>query len=57
VLTASVVQVRRPLYRDALDRESRYRHHLAPLLAELSGISSNVCHAAPQGGAAAREAA
>lgn len=38
--TASTIQVRQPLYRDALDRWRQYRHHLAPLINELSGGGS-----------------
>ncbi|HUC48617.1 MAG TPA: tetratricopeptide repeat protein [Xanthobacteraceae bacterium] len=41
VHTASTVQVRQPLYRDALDRWRSYRSHLAPLFAELSGERSD----------------
>lgn len=37
VHTASTVQVRQPLYRDAVDRWRPYQHHLAPLVAELFG--------------------
>jgi hypothetical protein len=37
VLTASAVQVRQPLYCDALGRGRHYTHHLAPLLSELCG--------------------
>jgi tetratricopeptide (TPR) repeat protein len=40
VLTASAVQVRQPLYREALGRTRHYANHLAPLFAELSGDES-----------------
>jgi tetratricopeptide (TPR) repeat protein len=56
ILTASAVQVRQPLYRDALDRTRHYRHHLAPLLAELSGSDAEDAHFELCGGGSSRDA-
>jgi hypothetical protein len=36
VLTASVAQVRRPIYQSSVGRWRAYEHHLAPLLRELT---------------------
>jgi hypothetical protein len=40
VRTASVVQVRRPLYRSSLQRWRRYERHLGPLIQALAGDST-----------------
>lgn len=40
VTTSSYHQVRRPIYRSAVNRSKAYSRHLRPLICELAGLES-----------------
>jgi hypothetical protein len=52
VTTASVLQVRQPIYRSSLQRWRRYERHLGPLLEALGPAAKPSGHAAAREGAA-----